>query len=162
MKNKYSKKFIFFLLFLLILLIVFSFLFSCNKKNTGEGEYQLEEDDSIDIVVDSKAAAIDWEAEKEKLKNIGRISNVKDFCTIMVLWRKELDNAGYNLLSSYTEEQKGKIEELKNSFFSYFAITPQQYEEYANENKDAIDQFILSNPAYQDALISIQGVEGQN
>ncbi len=162
MKYKNYNKVLFILLFLILLFIIFSFLFACAKKNTNEGEYQLEEDDSIDIVVGSKGTEIDWEAEKEKLKGIGRISNVKDFCTIMVLWRKELDNAGYNLLGSYTEEQKKNIESLKNDFFSYFGITAQQYEDYANENKNAIDQFILSNPAYQEALISIQGVESQN
>lgn len=163
-KNKHkstSRKIIvlIFFVFIFFLLILF---YSCGKKNAAEGEYQLEEDDSIDIVVGSSGNTIDWNAEKEKLKDIGRINNVKDFCTIMVLWRKELDAAGYNLLGSYTEEQKNKIEQLKKSFFSYFNITPESYEDYANQNKNAIDQFILSNPAYQDALISIQGVESQN
>lgn len=150
-------------LYLIVFFVLFTFslvFLSCSKKNTTEGEYQLEEDDSIDIVVDSKGAAIDWNAEKEKLKNVGSIKNVKDFCTIMVLWRKELDAAGYSLLGSYTEEQRLKIEELKKSFFAYFNITSEQYENYANENKNAIDQFILSNPAYQEALITIQGSDG--
>ncbi len=155
------KVFIIFIIFLILTSSII-FLFSCSKKNSAEEEYQLQEDDSIDIVIGSNGTEIDWEAEKLKLKGIGTINNVKDFCTIMVLWRKELDNQGYNLLESFTEEQKVKIEELKQSFFPYFAITQDQYENYANENKDAIDQFILSNPAYQDALISIQGAEGKN
>lgn len=162
MEKKIKHIFLLYILLIIITLTLIFALFSCNKKNTGESEYQLEEDDSIDIVLNSKGNTIDWDAEKEKLKNVGRISNVQDFCTIMVLWRKELDKAGYNLLENYTDEQKTKIDELKRSFFSYFGITPEQYEDYANQNKNAIDQFILSNPAYQDALISIQGVESQN
>jgi len=157
------KKKIFITLVICFLLFSLTLLFySCNKKNTGEGEYQLEEDDSIDIVVSSKGTEIDWEAEKEKLKGIGKINNVKDFCTIMVLWRKELDKKEYNLLGTYTEEEKVKIEELKKSFFTFFGITSEEYEQYANDNKNAIDQFILSNPVYQNALISIQGAESQN
>ncbi|MFN3411409.1 MAG: hypothetical protein ACK4YF_04540 [Exilispira sp.] len=161
MNIKLNKKF-FTILFLFLIIITTSFLFACNKKSTDEGEYQLEEEDSIDIVVGGNSNTIDWEAEREKLKDVGQIKNVKDFCTIMVLWRKELDSQGYNLLSNFTEEQKASIEKLKISFFSYFGITANQYEDYANANKNAIDQFILSNPAYQEALISIQGAEGQN
>jgi len=157
------KKKIFITLLICFLLFSLTLLFySCNKKSTGEDEYQLEEDDSIDIVVSSKGTEIDWEAEKEKLKGIGKINNVKDFCTIMVLWRKELDKKEYNLLGTYTEEEKVKIEELKKSFFTFFGITSDEYEQYANDNKNAIDQFILSNPVYQNALISIQGAESQN
>ncbi len=156
-----KKKFI---IIFIIIILFFSviFLFSCKKKSGLESEYQIEEDDSIDIVIGTKGTEIDWDAEKEKLKGIGKINNVKDFCTIMVLWRKELDKEGYNLLGSFTEEQTKKIEELKKTFFSYFGITTEQFDSYANENKNAIDQFILSNPVYQDALISIQGSSSQD
>ncbi|HPB47260.1 MAG TPA: hypothetical protein PK520_04555 [Exilispira sp.] len=150
----YSVAIIFFLLVMQL------FFISCSKKSSSEGEYQIdEEEDTINIDLGSSKQTIDWESEKERLKGVGQIKNVQDYCSIMVLWRKELDKNGYNTMTNFTEEEKQKINALKESFLTYFGITPSDFDHYGQENSNAIEQYILSNPVYQDALISIEGSE---
>ncbi|HNV43440.1 MAG TPA: hypothetical protein PKH20_01685 [Exilispira sp.] len=150
----YSVAIIFFLLVMQL------FFISCSKKSSSEGEYQIdEEEDTINIDLGSSKQTIDWESEKERLKGVGQIKNVQDYCSIMDLWRKELDKNGYNTLTNFTEEEKQKINALKESFLTYFGITPSDFDQYGQENSNAIEQYILSNPVYQDALISIEGSE---
>ena len=150
----YSVAIIFFLLVMQL------FFISCSKKSSSEGEYQIdEEEDTINIDLGSSKQTIDCESEKERLKGVGQIKNVQDYCSIMVLWRKELDKNGYNTMTNFTEEEKQKINALKESFLTYFGITPSDFDQYGQENSNAIEQYILSNPVYQDALISIEGSE---
>jgi hypothetical protein len=144
-----------------LLVIQLSFI-SCSKKSSTEGEYQIDEEEgTINIDLGSSKQTIDWESEKERLKGVGQIKNVQDYCSIMVLWRNELDKNGYNTSINFTEEEKQKINSLKENFLSYFGITPYDFDQYGQENINAIEQYILSNPVYQDALISIEGSENK-
>jgi len=153
----------------MVLILIPLVLFSCKKKESFIDDDFIVFEDNSDIEEEmifsdtTKDEKVDWASEKIRLKGVGiagfsEKEPVRDFCTIMVLIQKDIDDYIERNYKNESQDFKNTIIKSKSSeFYKYYNLTPEETKDFAEKYSSKIEEFIQTHPQYLEVLQKIEG-----